>query len=111
MGTARRLPGSRTWLRVVVLLFAVLLPGTHAQAHSQHLVVGAPAEVAEHDLLDASLRAPARTGRRGVVRVAVRPRSGPPPAASRRVPVSRRACAPPREPYLPPVPRTVVLRC
>lgn len=115
--TARCRPRSRAWLRVLVLLLALLVPGAHAQAHALPAVAGVsgtagtPGEVAEHDVLDTVLRPPARADRRGAVRRAL-PRPGTPPKPT---PCVVRADltppAPPRPPYLSHVLRTVVLRC
>ncbi|MGP2439205.1 hypothetical protein [Streptomyces sp. JW3] len=104
----------RAWARVLVLLLALLVPGTYAQAQA-----GPPAAVtgdtgggtaAEYDLLDSALRAPARATRRGAAprRPAPRPPRTPRPTAS---PAAR--CA---APALPPPSfrhpaRSVVLRC
>jgi hypothetical protein len=111
--TARCRSRSRAWLRVVVLLLALLVPGAHAQAHALPVaagVSGASGEVAEHDVLDTVLRPPARADRRSAVRPA-RPGSGPLPKPARGI----RACpvrpAPPGPPYLSHILRTVVLRC
>ncbi|MET9830890.1 hypothetical protein ABZ078_16555 [Streptomyces sp. NPDC006385] len=109
MSTARSLPRSRAWLRVLVLLLALLVPGAHTQAHAVPVVAGALGEAAEHDVLDTVLRPPARADRRGTaaLRPAPLPRPAPPPG----VPVRLTRPAPPLPPYLPPTLRTVVLRC
>ncbi|MEY9992563.1 hypothetical protein ABIE67_004595 [Streptomyces sp. V4I8] len=116
--TARCRSRSHAWLRALVLLLALLVPGAHAQAHALPALTGAPGasgasgsgEVAEHDVLDTVLRPPARADRRNAVRPA-RLSPGPPPKPARGV----RACpprpAPPRPPYLSHILRTVVLRC
>ncbi|MGN9755504.1 hypothetical protein [Streptomyces sp. SD31] len=108
MSTARRPLLSHAWLRVLVLLLALLVPGTHTQAHAVPMAAGASAELAEHDVLDTLLRPPARPDRRNTVRL----RPAPLP---KQAPPGVRACparpAPPRSPYVPHVLRTVVLRC
>lgn len=108
--TARRPSRSRAWLRVLVLLLALAVPGAHAQAHALPVVAGALGEVAEHDVLDTALRPAARGDRRSAVRPA---RSGtdPQPKPARCVRAGPTPAAPPRPPYLTHVLRTVVLRC
>ncbi|MFG2554487.1 hypothetical protein [Streptomyces sp. NPDC048581] len=109
MSTASILPRSRTWLRVLVLLLALLVPGAHAQAHAvPAMAAGVSGEAAaEHDALDTVLRPPARTDRR----TTVRPCSTPPPKPAPSVPARLSHPAPPRPPYVPHILRTVVLRC
>lgn len=116
--TARCRSRSHAWLRVLVLLLALLVPGAHVQAHALPALTGvsggsgAPGsgEAAEHDVLDTVLRPPARADRRNAVRPA-RPAPGPLPKPA----LGARACpprpAPPRPPYLSHILRTVVLRC
>lgn len=135
--TARCRPRSRAWLRVLVLLLALLVPGAHAQAHALPVLTGVVAggtavpgasgapgtsgssgssggpsgEIAEHDVLDTALRPSARADRRGTVRQE-RQAPAPLPSSARGV----RAACPPRPapqgpPYLSPLLRTVVLRC
>ncbi|MFJ8635128.1 hypothetical protein [Streptomyces sp. NPDC093568] len=106
MRTARCRSRSRTWLRVVVLLLALLVPGAHAQAHALPMVAGA-AEVAEHDVLDTALRPPARADRRTLVRTRPAPSPAPAPGTA----PGPRSSAPHRPPYVPHILRTVVLRC
>ncbi|MFI6015349.1 hypothetical protein ACIBAG_42430 [Streptomyces sp. NPDC051243] len=111
MSTARNLPHSRTWLRALVLLLALLVPGAHAQAHAVPAVLGVSGEVAEHDVLDPALRPPVRADRRGTVRrCGPAPAPAPSPMPTPAVPVRLRD-APPRPPYVPHILRTVVLRC
>ncbi|MDF3148472.1 MULTISPECIES: hypothetical protein [unclassified Streptomyces] len=115
MSTARGPLRSRAWLRVLVLLLFLLVPGAHTQAHAVPMTSvasgassGASGELAEHDVLDTVLRPLARPDRRNTVRLrpAPLPKSAPPGV---------RACparpAPPRPPYVPHILRTVVLRC
>ncbi|MFH0521748.1 hypothetical protein ACHBTE_31780 [Streptomyces sp. M41] len=105
--TARSLPRSRAWLRALVLLLALLVPGAHAQAHAVPTVAATLGEAAEHDVLDTALRPPARADRRGTA--GPRPEPPPSPAPATRPCLPRPA--PPQPPYLPPFLRTVVLRC
>lgn len=104
MSTARTLPRSRAWLRTLVLLLALLVPGTHAELHA---TPAAAMEFVEYDALDAAVRPPAGAACRTVV--ALRPAPLPAPAPTTRE--GRPAPAPPRPPYVLPVLRTVVLRC
>lgn len=110
MSTLRHLPRSRTWLRVLVLLLAVLVPGAHAQAHALPAVAAISGEAAEQDVLDTVLRPPARADRRGnTVRLG---RPAPPPKPAAGAPARRLSHpAPPGRPYPPRFLRTVVLRC
>ncbi|SDP76376.1 hypothetical protein SAMN04487981_13841 [Streptomyces sp. cf386] len=107
MSTARTVPRSHTWLRVLVLLLALLVPGAHAQAHAVPAVAGVSGEAVEHDALDTVLRPPARTDRRTTVRLCSTPPSKPVPG----VPARLSHPAQPRPPYVPHILRTVVLRC
>ncbi|MER6350015.1 hypothetical protein ACWC10_30350 [Streptomyces sp. NPDC001595] len=104
MSAAPSLPRSRTWLRVCVLLLALLIPGAHIEAAGTPVVAG---EAAEADLTEAALRPMTRTAQRAVVRHRpVRP-AAPAPGA----PVAATTGPLPAPPYLPPAPRYVVLRC
>ena len=111
MSTARSLPRSRIWLRILVLLLALLVPGTHAQAHALPTVAEISGEAAEQDVLDTVLRPPARTDRRGPVRLRPAPLPKPAPGAPACHPPPHPHSAPPRPPYVPHILRTVVLRC
>ncbi|MDX3747336.1 hypothetical protein [Streptomyces sp. AK08-02] len=93
------------WLRVVVLLLALLVPGTAAHCGAAESVVSS-GTAAEHDVHDSALRPSARYGHRGVV--ALRPVPGPP--AARHAP-ARTAHPLPVPPRPTPAPRSVVLRC
>ncbi|WP_128435431.1 hypothetical protein [Streptomyces cyaneus] len=112
MSTAARRPlRSRAWLRALVLLLVLLVPGAHAQAHATHMASGASGssgEVAEHDVLDTVLRPPARPDRRNTVRLRPAPLPKPAPPGVGACPPSP---APPRPPHVPHILRTVVLRC
>ncbi|MEU7720464.1 hypothetical protein [Streptomyces tibetensis] len=83
-------PRRHAWLRVLVLLLALLVPGAHAEAHPGWTApVSGENTTVECDLLDTVLRPPAR----GVHRVAAPPAPAPPPspvpahAARRSVPL------------------------
>ena len=104
MSTARSLPHGSAWLRVLVLLLALLVPVSHAEAHTAPVV---SAELAELDVLDTVLRPSARGADRHVV--PARPATLPAPVPG--VPQSRPLPAPPRPPYALHTLRTVVLRC
>ncbi|MET9970313.1 hypothetical protein ABZZ80_31475 [Streptomyces sp. NPDC006356] len=117
--TARRPSRSRAWLRVLVLLLALLVPGAHAQAHATApptASFGSSGELAEHDVLDTVLRPPARPDRRSAASPGRRG-PGPLPRSARDARPCPARHAPPRPTYdshLPPLPhllRTVVLRC
>ncbi|MFC3347696.1 hypothetical protein ACFOOM_09695 [Streptomyces echinoruber] len=111
---ARRAGLRCAWLRTLVLLLALLVPGgAHAEAYAAPLTAaagdsGAAAE--RPDLLDAALRPSAREVRRPVVRL--RPASLPGPA-----PVRAASGRPGPAAVLPPPPSAshalacVVLRC
>ncbi|WP_175647476.1 hypothetical protein [Streptomyces cyaneochromogenes] len=109
MSTARILPRSRTWLRVLVLLLALLVPGAHTQAHAVPAVAGISGEATEHDALDTVLRPPARADRRSTVRRCPAPLPQPTPRVPARLSLS--IPRPPQPPYVPHILRTVVLRC
>ncbi|MFF2201137.1 hypothetical protein [Streptomyces sp. NPDC058145] len=106
MSRTARIPRSRTWLRVLVLLLAVWVPGAHLQAQA----APAPATSAgtsEHDHLDTLPRPPARVSHPAGApeRPAPLPEPAPAPAAAPPCP------ALPRPPGAVPLLRTVVLRC
>ncbi|MEH0420006.1 hypothetical protein [Streptomyces sp. B21-083] len=92
------------WLRVVVLLLALLVPGTAAHCGAAEAAVSS-GTAAEHDVHDTALRPPARYGPRAVV--ALRPVPGPSTARHTTAP----AHPLPLPPRSTPVPRSVVLRC
>jgi hypothetical protein len=100
MSTAGRHPRSRTWLRVLVLLLAVLLPAAPAEAAPPPVVA---AETCEYDALDTALRAPADGARRTVAP----PRPAPRPAGES----GTTPPVPPRPAHPLDAPRTMVLRC
>ncbi|MEU0677593.1 hypothetical protein ABZ330_32820 [Streptomyces sp. NPDC006172] len=110
MDTARRLPRSRRWLRVLVLLLAVVVPGASAEAAALPALSAAVVEIAEYDGLDAAPRAPAGGAHRAVAPALPSPRPARTPTAppSRLMPPS--SC-PPYALGVADVLRTVVLRC
>ncbi|MER6733566.1 hypothetical protein [Streptomyces puniciscabiei] len=99
-------PRSRTWLRVLVLLLALWVPGAHVQAEAAP-ALGASAETFDHDVLDTLLRPPAPAVHRADA--PERPAPLPDPAPAR--PAARPRSGTPRVPYALPLLRTVVLRC
>ncbi|MDW4907426.1 hypothetical protein RB628_19230 [Streptomyces sp. ADMS] len=109
MSPAARTPyaGRRAaWLRVLVLLLALLVPGTAAHCGAAEPVVTGAAAV-EYDLHDTALRPPGRYGHRPVVPL----RPAPRPPSARRPPATAAHPFP-----VPPLPtlsllRSVVLRC
>ncbi|MFF7641541.1 hypothetical protein [Streptomyces canus] len=106
MSSVRRAPRSRDWLRVLVLLLALLVPGAQVQAHAMPSVPAG--ELVEYDALDTALRPPGRAVHRmaGPLRPAPRPEAVPGGPADRRP-----RTASPRPPYALPALRSVVLRC
>ncbi|MEV5387433.1 hypothetical protein [Streptomyces sp. NPDC052721] len=106
MSRIRSTPRGRTWLRVVVLLLALWVPGAHGPAQAvPDLAVAA--ETAEHDVLDTPLRPPARSVHRADAPERLAPLPAPAPAR----PAARPGPAAHRAPYTAPLLRTVVLRC
>ncbi|MGW0610231.1 hypothetical protein [Streptomyces sp. NPDC002788] len=103
-----RVPRRPAWLRVLVLLLALLVPGAHAEAHT-----GPPATVSGEsttvvcDLLDTAPRPSPRGSRRTAVAPRPAPPPGPGPAHTTRSPVPVRRDPPPD----PRPPRSEVLRC
>ena len=94
------------WLRVLVLLLALLVPGTAAHCSAAESVVSG-GTATEHDVHDTALRPPGRYGHRPVVPLRPAPRApaARPPVATAAHPLP----APPRP--APHVPHSVVLRC
>ncbi|MFF3373323.1 hypothetical protein ACFYXF_10265 [Streptomyces sp. NPDC002680] len=93
-------------LRVLVLLLALLVPGTAAHCGAAESVVTS-GTAAEYDVHDTAARPPGRYGHRPVVplRPAPRPPSARHPVATAGHPLP----VPPRP--MPPALRSVVLRC
>ncbi|ANP57209.1 hypothetical protein J2Z21_004019 [Streptomyces griseochromogenes] len=110
MSTARRRPPRpHAWLRLLVLLLALLVPGTHAQAQAEPTptALAETVESVEHDALDTLVRPPAGAVHRADAPERPAPLSDPAPAR----PAARSCPAVPRPPYTLPLLRTVVLRC
>ncbi|MFD8231082.1 hypothetical protein ACFV20_04190 [Streptomyces sp. NPDC059696] len=103
-----RAPRRHPWLRVLVLLLALLVPGTHAEAQT-----GATAPVpAEHTTVECDLLDTApRPAPRGARRVTDPPPPAPPTDPVPAPPAPRSAPVPPRPPSDPRPLRSEVLRC
>ncbi|MFD5227573.1 hypothetical protein ACFWJ5_03380 [Streptomyces qaidamensis] len=99
-------PRRRTWLRVLVLLLALLVPGAHAEAQTGPTATfSGESTTVECDLLDAFPRPPARSARRTAAPPAPAPLPEPAHTARRHVPL-------PGKPPCDPRPlRSEVLRC
>ncbi|MET9761172.1 hypothetical protein ABZ016_19240 [Streptomyces sp. NPDC006372] len=96
------------WLRVLVLLLALLVPGAHAEAHTgATAAVSGESTAVECDILDTAPRPPARVDRRTAVPLRPAPLPPPGPAYTSRhaVPV------PPGAAHTLRPPRSEVLRC
>ncbi|MCF2126747.1 hypothetical protein L1I79_09865 [Strepomyces sp. STD 3.1] len=95
--------GRTAWLRVLVLLLALIVPCAHATAETVPTVTVAAGAVGEYDQADSALRAPVRGERR----------AGPQRPVVRRAAQRARFARP--VPAVPPSrahgPRSVVLRC
>ncbi|MEV6480405.1 hypothetical protein [Streptomyces sp. NPDC051576] len=105
MTPARSLPRSRAWLRALVLLLALLVPGAHVDASATPVVSSVETTV-EYDALDTT--APAlRPTSLAVDRPTAPLRPVPAPGAPARRPLA----ATPRASYTLRALRTVVLRC
>ncbi|MFJ8592047.1 hypothetical protein [Streptomyces sp. NPDC093598] len=101
-------PRRNAWLRVLVLLLALLVPGAHAEAHAGPVaVVSGEGTTAECDVLDTTLRPPARGSRRTAVPLSPAPLQDPGPAYTAQRPVP----APTNPPHAPRPLRSEVLRC
>lgn len=101
MSRAPHAPTARTaWLRVLVLLLALVVPCANATAEAVPVTTVAAGAVGEYDQVDTALRTPVRGARRAapVVRRTVRRTRSAPSAPA--VPHSRARA-----------PRSVVLRC
>ncbi|MFJ4486493.1 hypothetical protein ACIP3D_29560 [Streptomyces longwoodensis] len=101
MSTARHRPRRRVWLRVLVLLLALLVSGGEAACAAPHGTVAA-----EHDVTAPAPRS-AACRPAAPLRPAPTPRPRPRPRAA--VPAGRPAVRPPYT--APRVLRSVVLRC
>ncbi|MDK1346334.1 hypothetical protein QNO09_24105 [Streptomyces sp. 378] len=101
-------PRRNTWLRVLVLLLALLVPGAHAEAHAgPTAAVSGESTTVECDVLDSALRPPVRGSRRTAVPPSPAPLRTPGPAS----PAHRSGPVPPSPPYDPRPLRSEVLRC
>ncbi|MFI8888761.1 hypothetical protein [Streptomyces paradoxus] len=99
-------PRRHLWLRVLVLLLALLVPGAHAEALTgPTATVSGESTTVECDLSDTALRAPARGVRRTAAPPAPAPLPEPAYTARRPVPV------PANPPYDPRPLCSEVLRC
>ncbi|MET8452404.1 hypothetical protein [Streptomyces sp. NPDC005209] len=105
LARGRGLPRDRAWLRALVLLLVLLVPGTRAELHAAPVAVAG--DLTDHDVLDTAPRPPSRAAHQPVV--PTRPESAPAPAPA--VPAGCPAAAPPRPPHMLPALRSVVLRC
>ncbi|WP_432117383.1 hypothetical protein [Streptomyces sp. bgisy032] len=103
-----RAPRRKTWLRVLVLLLALLVPGAHAAAYTgPTAAVSGESTAVEYDVFDTALRPQARGARRAAV--PLRPVPNPGPASTTRLPAPVSVpTGPPRDPR--PL-RSEVLRC
>ncbi|MFF4356960.1 hypothetical protein [Streptomyces sp. NPDC001604] len=104
MSTVRSLSRGHAWLRTLVLLLTLLVPGAHVEAHE---APPSATEIVEYDALDAAVRPPADALHRTVVALRPAPLQAPPldTPADRPLPVS------PRPPHALHALRSVVLRC
>ncbi|MFD8228655.1 hypothetical protein ACFV16_31465 [Streptomyces massasporeus] len=105
-----RSPRRHAWLRVLVLLLALLVPGAHAEAHTGWTAgVSGESTTVECDFLDTALRPPARAAARRTAAVPLSPApvQGPGPASTAQHPVP----VPPSPPLDPRPLRSEVLRC
>ncbi|WP_406124663.1 hypothetical protein [Streptomyces sp. NBC_00989] len=105
---ARSLPRSRVWLRALVLLLALLVPGTHAEMRATPAASSAETTI-EYDVLDPT--AALRPLSPAVHRPAAPLRPAPAPHPASPDPQARAFPAPPWPPYTLRALRTVVLRC
>jgi len=105
---ARNLPRSRAWLRALVLLLALLVPGTHAETRATPVASSAETTL-EYDVLDPA--AALRPLSPAVHRPTAPQRPAPTPSPASPNPHSRALPAPPWPPYTLRALRTVVLRC
>ncbi|MEV6506361.1 hypothetical protein [Streptomyces sp. NPDC051642] len=105
---AGHLARSRAWLRALVLLLALLVPGTHAEMRATPVASSSVETTIEYDVLDTAAAA-LRPLSLAVHRPAAPPCPAPGPATP--APRVRSFPAPPRSPYTLRALRTVVLRC
>jgi len=106
VSTARSLPRSRAWLRALVLLLALLVPGTHAEMRATPVASSVETTI-EYDVLDTA--AALRPSSPAVHRPTAPLRPAPAPASHD--PEGRSLPAPHGPSYALRAQRTVVLRC
>ncbi|MER5749545.1 hypothetical protein [Streptomyces sp. NPDC002088] len=108
--SAPHLPSyGRGWLRALVLLLALLVPGAHAEIHAAPAVAASGGTVEYDVVLDTALRPPARAAAH---RPAVPPRPAPLQDPAPEAAESRAGLAPVETSCAPHATlRTVVLRC
>ncbi|MGW3118090.1 hypothetical protein ACWDBW_13275 [Streptomyces sp. NPDC001107] len=104
MSTVRSLSRGHAWLRTLVLLLALLVPGSHAELYA---APSAATEIVEYDAPDAAVRPAADALHRTVV--ALRP--APLQARPLDIPADHPLTTPPRPPHALHAVRSVVLRC
>ncbi len=109
VSTTPSLPRSHAWLRALVLLLALLVPGTHAEMHAPPVASSAETTI-EYDVLDTATAA-LRPLSLAVHRPTAPLRPAPAPSPASPDPQSSALPAPPRPPYTLRALRTVVLRC
>ncbi|MFE2420590.1 hypothetical protein [Streptomyces hokutonensis] len=107
MSPARSLPRSRAWLRALVLLLALLVPGTHAETRATPVASSVETTI-EYDVLDTAAAA-LRPSTPAVHRPSAPLRPAPTPASHS--PEGRPLPAPHGPSYTLRAQRTVVLRC
>ncbi len=107
VSTARSLPRSRAWLRALVLLLALLMPGTHAETRAMPVASSVETTI-EYDVLDTATAA-LRPSSLAVHRPTAPLRPAPAPASHD--PEGRPLPAPHGPSYTLRAQRTVVLRC
>jgi hypothetical protein len=104
---AHHLPRSHAWLRALVLLLALLVPGTHAEMRAMPVASSVETTI-EYDALDT-----AAALRPSLSLTVHRPTAPlrPAPGQAATAPRARSFPAPPSPPYTLRALRTVVLRC
>ncbi|MFF4754750.1 hypothetical protein ACWD5R_17415 [Streptomyces sp. NPDC002514] len=103
MSSTRTLRSGRVWLRVLVLL-ALLVPGTLTEAHTTPVVAG---NIVQHDGFDTALRPPPRAVHHPLAAARPSPLADPPTA----VPHGQPLPLPPRPSHALRARCSVVLRC
>ncbi|MCX5235567.1 hypothetical protein OG824_10130 [Streptomyces prunicolor] len=103
---AHHLPRSHVWLRALVLLLALLVPGTHAEMRAMPVAAASMETTIEYDVLDT-----AAALRPSLSLTVHRPTAPLRPAPASPASRARSSPAPPSPPYTLRALRTVVLRC